>query len=210
MMIHYMLPASVVGTLVVAGVVIGQGSSALRAATRMATELRPALSFSNITNQRERSIALFNEATKVLQHPRCMNCHPTTERPTQTDLMRPHQPWVVRGTRGHGAVGLQCSTCHHQTNFDQAGIPGHPQWHLAPASLAWQGKTTRQICLQIKDRSRNGNRSLATLIHHMSEDTLVGWAWSPGPGRTAAPGSQMEFGKLMKAWAESGAHCPAP
>jgi len=206
MMIRNMLPASVVGILVVAGVVVGQGSSALLAATRMATELSPALSFSNITNGRERSIALFNEATKVLQHPRCMNCHQATERPTQTDLMRPHQPWVVRGTRGHGAVGQRCSTCHHQANFDQAGIPGHPQWHLAPASMARQGKTARMI----KDRSRNGNRSLAALIHHMSEDTLVGWAWSPGPGRTAAPGSQMEFGMLMKAWAESGAHCPAP
>jgi len=210
MMNRFILPASIFGTLIVAGFAIGQGTSALRAAARMATELRAASSFSNIPNQRERSVALFNEAAKVLQHPRCMNCHPATERPTQTDLMRPHQPWVVRGPRGYGATGMRCATCHHQTNFDQAGIPGHPEWHLAPASMAWQGKTVRQICTQIKDRARNGNRSLAALIRHVSEDTLVGWAWSPGPGRTPTPGSQREFGELMKAWSESGAHCPAP
>jgi hypothetical protein len=200
--------ALITGALVIAGFVIQQETSMLRAAPRMATELRPASSFANVTNQRERSVALFNEAAKVLQHPRCMNCHPATERPTQTDLMRPHSPWVVRGAKGHGAAGLQCSTCHHQSNFDQAGIPGHPEWHLAPASMAWQGKSVRQICMQIKDRTRNGNRNLAALIRHVSEDTLVGWAWSPDAGRTPAPGSQIEFGELMKAWVETGAQCP--
>jgi hypothetical protein len=208
MMGRLILPASIVGVLLVAGFAIWQGTSVLRAATRMTTELRSASSFSNIAGQRERSVALFNEAAKVLQHPRCMNCHPATERPTQTDFMRPHRPWVVRGADGHGAAGLQCSTCHHRANFDHASVPGHPEWHLAPASMAWQGKTLRQICAQIKDRARNGNRSLAALLHHVSEDTLVGWAWSPGVGRTPAPGSQMEFGELMKAWIESGAHCP--
>ena len=43
----------------------------------------------------------------------------------------------------------------------------------------------------------------------MSEDSLVGWAWAPGVGRTPAPGTQAEFGTLMRAWADSGAHCPA-
>jgi hypothetical protein len=43
-----------------------------------------------------RSIALFREAGKVLLNPRCLNCHPVDDRPTQTDRMEPHQPWVVR------------------------------------------------------------------------------------------------------------------
>jgi hypothetical protein len=42
----------------------------------------------------------------------------------------------------------------------------------------------------------------------MSEDSLVGWAWAPGAGRTPAPGTQAEFGALMRAWADSGAGCP--
>src|SRR5438309_363319 len=51
-------------------------------------------------------------------------------------------------------------------------------------------------------------RALAGLIRHLSEDSLVGWAWSPGLGRTPAPGTQAQFGDLAKAWVETGAQCP--
>jgi hypothetical protein len=173
-----------------------------------ASELRPAASFAGIADPRARAIALFEEAGKVLQHPRCMNCHPAGDRPTQTDRMRPHQPLVVRGEDGHGAPGLRCATCHHAANFDAAHVPGHPEWHLAPAAMAWQGRTLGELCEQIKDRARNGNRDMAALIHHLAEDSLVGWAWSPGGGRDPAPGSQAQFGELMKAWQAAGAHCP--
>jgi hypothetical protein len=82
------------------------------------------------------------------------------------------------------------------------------QWHLAPAAMAWQGRPLAEICEQIKDRARNGDRDMAALIHHLAEDSLVGWAWSPGGGRDPAPGSQAQFGELMKAWQAAGAHCP--
>jgi hypothetical protein len=173
------------------------------------TELRPVSSFAGIADQQQRAIALFQEAGKVIQHPRCLNCHPVTERPSQTDRMQPHEPLVVRGKDGHGAPGLACATCHGKQNFDPARVPGHPEWHLAPASMAWQGRSLGQICAQIKDRERNGNKDMAALVHHMAEDSLVGWAWAPGPGRTPAPGTQAEFGELIKAWAAAGAHCPS-
>src|SRR4051794_22354141 len=64
----------------------------------------------------ERSIALFREAGKVLQHPRCLNCHPATDSPTQTDALRPHLPRIVRGPDGRGPAGLPCSACHHVAN----------------------------------------------------------------------------------------------
>src|SRR6266571_8686278 len=86
--------------------------------------LREPESFSSITNPTERSRALFEEAGKVLQHPRCANCHPVGDRPNQTDLMRPHQPLVVRGKDGHGAPGMACATCHGGANFDPARVPG--------------------------------------------------------------------------------------
>lgn len=174
-----------------------------------ATSLRAASSFDNIKDRRARSVALFQEAGKVIQHARCVNCHPAGDRPTQTDLMRPHQPLVVRGADGHGAPGMACATCHHATNFDPAGVPGHPEWHVAPVSMAWQGRSLGQICTQIKDPKRNGGKDLAALIHHMAEDSLVGWAWSPGKGRAPAPGTQSQFGNLMKAWAANGAYCPS-
>lgn len=174
-----------------------------------ATSLRAASSFDNIKDRRARSVALFQEAGKVIQHARCVNCHPAGDRPTQTDLMRPHQPLVVRGADGHGAPGMACATCHHATNFDPAGVPGHPEWHVAPVSMAWQGRSLGQICTQIKDPKRNGGKDLAALIHHMAEDSLVGWAWSPGKGRAPAPGTQSQFGNLMKAWTANGAYCPS-
>jgi hypothetical protein len=175
----------------------------------MAKTLKPVAAFAGIKDNKARSLALFGEVGKVIQHPRCMNCHPATERPTQTDMMRPHMPWVVRGDGGIGASGLRCITCHHDKNFDPAGVPGNPKWALAPPEMAWQGKTLGQICRQIKDKTRNGDRSLVALEEHMAKDDLVGWGWHPGGTRTPAPGTQAQFGALFKAWVDSGAVCPA-
>jgi hypothetical protein len=75
--------------------------------------------------------------------------------------------------------------------------------------MAWEGKTLGQICAQIKDRKRNGGKTLEQLIEHNSHDTLVGWGWNPGPGRTPVPGTQAQFGELTRAWVASGAKCPA-
>jgi hypothetical protein len=175
-----------------------------------ADDLRPAADFAGIADRNARAIALIQEAGKVLQHPRCVNCHPAGDSPRQTDQRRAHQPLVVRGADGHGAPTLACNTCHGPANFDPAHVPGHPEWHLAPLAMAWEGRSLGQICEQIKDRARNGNRDMAALLHHLGEDTLVGWAWSPGVGRTPAPGTQARFGEIMRAWAEAGATCPAP
>ena len=186
---------------------ISQQTSAVLPAVA-ANELRPVSAFSSIRDKRTRAVALFEEAGKVIQHPRCVNCHPVTERPTQTDLMQPHQPWVVRGAAGLGAPALPCATCHHATNYDPARVPGHPQWHLAPESMAWQGRSLGQICEQVKDPARNGGKDMEALLHHMEADSLVGWGWNPGAGRTPVPGTQAQFGALLRAWAQSGAHCP--
>lgn len=190
-----------------AGAAIAAGKDV--AAPPMAASLKPLSDFAAIKDRKARSLALFQEVGKVLQHPRCLNCHPRTDRPTQTDAMHPHMPWVVRGDSGMGAPGLRCQTCHHDRNFDPAGVPGNPKWQLAPAEMAWQGKTLGEICLQIKDKSRNGGKSMPELIHHMAEDELVGWGWNPGGKRTPAPGTQAQFGALFEAWAKSGAVCPA-
>jgi hypothetical protein len=104
---------------------------------------------------------------------------------------------------------MRCTTCHGPANFDAAGIPGHPAWHVAPIEMAWVGKSLGEICQQIKDPARNGGKSMEELIHHMSEDSLVGWGWHPGVGREPAPGTQKEFGALIKAWVDTGAACPA-
>ena len=202
--------APVVGIALASGMVALAVAQVAPPATPAPQALRPLQAFQSIQDPRARSLALFQEVGKVLESPRCLNCHPATDRPTQTDRMRPHQPMVMRGADGHGAPGMACTTCHQAANYDQARVPGHPQWHLAPASMAWQGRTLGQICEQLKDRTRNGDKDLAAIAHHMKEDTLVGWAWAPGIGRTPAPGTQAQFGDLFHAWVDSGAVCPSP
>jgi hypothetical protein len=204
------IAAAVLAAGLTAGLGYWAAAQTPRVSMSLSSGLKPAASFDRIKNKRARSVALFQEAGKVIQSPRCLNCHPAGDRPTQTDRMRPHEPLVVRGEHGLGAPGgLACGTCHHAANFDPAHVPGHPEWHLAPLSMAWQGKSLGQICAQIKDKARNGERDLAALVKHTSEDTLVGWAWHPGVGRTPAPGTQTQFGDLIKAWVATGAFCPS-
>jgi hypothetical protein len=204
MSLSRLLAASSAAIVVLTGAVVQTLSQTQHAGEPVqAKALRPVSSFAGIADTQARSFALFEEAGKVLQHPRCVNCHPAGDRPLQGDRMQPHQPLVVRGKDGRGASGLVCATCHASANFDVARVP-------APASMVWEGKTLGAICNQLKDRKRNGNRDIAAILKHVATDSLVQWGWNPGAGRTRAPGSNEAFGALLQAWAETGAHCPAP
>lgn len=173
-----------------------------------ADRLAPPQSFDAISDPGTRSAAIFTELGKVLTSPRCVNCHPASDRPRQGDQGRPHQPPVARGPDGHGTASMRCANCHGAANFEPGRVPGHPEWHLAPRTMAWEGKSITEICEQIKDPARNGQRKVEDLLHHIGEDTLVGWAWAPGYGRTPAPGTQAEAGALVAAWIASGSACP--
>jgi hypothetical protein len=169
-------------------------------------------SFSAIADPAKRSAALFAEAGKVLQHPRCLNCHPVTRSPTQGDDLHPHVPPISSDAQ-IAAAGLPCGSCHQTRNSptSSAGIrsvPGAEHWGLAPASMAWQGLSIGEVCEQIRDPVRNGERSLEKIRVHLAEDHLVGWAWHPGEGREPVPGTQEQFGELVTAWIATGAHCP--
>jgi cytochrome c553 len=184
------------------------------AAAPPATDLRDAASFASIRSADARSQALFTEAAKVIMHPRCMNCHPATRRPTHGDDMHPHEPPMFAGEGNIGPAGLACSSCHGDANVATytAGIrsiPGNSHWSLAPASMAWQSLSMGDICRQVRDPKRNGSRDLEAIYHHMAEDHLVGWTWHPGDGRVPAPGTQQAFGQLIRGWIDTGAKCPA-
>jgi hypothetical protein len=171
-------------------------------------DLRPASEFASIADEAERSAALFVEAGKVLQHPRCVNCHPSGDSPLQGENGSLHEPPVRRGLGGLGVVGMQCMTCHQDANFDPGRVPGAHPWALAPRKMAWEGLSLAEICAQVKDPQRNGARDLDALARHMAEDELVGWGWEPGADREPAPGSQEAFGELIRAWIDTGAVCP--
>ncbi|ADO75765.1 hypothetical protein [Stigmatella aurantiaca] len=176
--------------------------------------LQPVSRFASIEDAKARSVALFTEAGRVITHPRCTNCHPPDGVPRQGLEQRPHVPHVTGGAKGHGMPGLPCASCHQVANTRLVGetlqsIPGNPKWALAPVEMAWIGKSLGEICEQLKDPQRNGGHDLAFIHHHMAEDVLVGWGWAPGEGRQPVPGTQKEFGELIRAWIDTGAHCPA-
>lgn len=188
-------------------VVLG-GDSRRKPAPKSDATLASPDAFAKIRNKTKRSQALFTEASKVLMSPRCINCHPDGDRPLQGEDGRLHEPPVSRGADGFGVVGMKCQTCHQEANFDPGRIPGAKNWHLAPRSMAWQGKSAADICAQIKDPKRNGNRTLADISKHMSHDHLVEWAWHPGADRKPPPGDQKTFSALIDAWVKTGAACP--
>jgi len=192
------------------GLIVGAAVPLLAGET---TPLKPVSAFDNISDPRARSTALFVEASKVITSPRCMNCHPSTRDVTQGDDLHPHVPFVSSGRYGVGTPSLPCRSCHGPANVSTLSdsipsIPGASAWGLAPTSMAWQGKSVREICVQLQDPARNGGRNLAKLREHMATDAVVAWSFHPGDGRVPPPGSQAEFSALIDAWIATGAQCP--
>lgn len=159
------------------------------------------------------SAGLFQQMWPVLQHPRCMNCHTTTEFPRQGDDRHRHTLNVSRGPDDHGATGLHCSTCHQQANQTASGVPGAAGWHLAPRRMAWEGLSPGQLCRVLLDPQRGGLEP-KQLVTHLNT-SLVLWAWSPGRNaqgelRSTPPMPHARFVAIAREWVETGAACPTP
>ena len=149
---------------------------------------------------------MFEAIASVVMHPRCINCH-QDQSPRQGDARTVHVPLVVRGKDGHGAPTQPCQTCHQTTNTADGFVPGVEDWHLAPLSMLWEGRSKEQICEQIKDPARNGGRRTGEqVIEHMKTDPLVLWAWAPGR-RTTPPLSHEKFVEALEAWVQAGMPC---
>jgi hypothetical protein len=121
-----------------AGLVLA-ACSAAPAATAQSTPLKSPRDFAAIADTADRSRALFVEAGKVIQGPRCQNCQPVGERPSPGDDMHPNLPPAVRGVDDHGAIAMRGATCHQVANFAPAGVPGAPNWHMVHDEIVGWG-----------------------------------------------------------------------
>lgn len=155
------------------------------------------------------SVDLFKPIADVLRHPRCMNCHPRDDRPRQGDDRHPHLQNIVRGEDNLGFVNARCTACHRDENNGYSGVPGAPNWHLAPITMGWQGLGDADLCSTLKDETKNGGKDIAALVKHMEDDKLVLWGWEPGGKRQPVSTPHPQFVKELKAWEAAGAPCPA-
>ena len=157
-------------------------------------------------------LAAWNVVYRVLQHPRCANCHPSGDVPLQGDDGRPHAQNVQRGSDGKGRYALRCDACHQTQNLPGAHLPpGAPNWQLPRPSMAlpFAGRSPRELARQLQDPAQNGGRTTAQLLEHVSKDPLVLWGWDPGPGRAPVPVPHAEFTAAMRAWIDGGCAVPA-
>lgn len=165
----------------------------------------------------EQGLEAWSRIHEVASHPRCANCHtgpsgiPMWSGPSYGKT-RPHGMNIVAGESRIGAETISCQTCH--TVSDRGNTVPHmaPRvnmaWQLAPAEAHWFGKSSNEICNQLRDPELNGGRTFLELADHLDHDLILHWAWQPGGGREPAPYSLQEHVNDVLAWGVAGMPCP--
>ena len=167
--------------------------------------------YNSINADSVESAQAFLQVYKVLMSPRCMNCHPSGNRPLQGDDSHIHIMNVQRGKDGKGIYALKCSNCHQPENSPGLHTPpGNPKWQLPPADMkmVFQGRSAHDLALQIMDYNRNGHKNKEQLLEH-ARDTLVKAGWNMGEGRTPPPLQYDDFVKAWDTWINKGGYAPA-
>jgi len=158
---------------------------------------------------------------EVASHPRCANCHtgpsdrPMWSGPTYGKA-RPHGMNIRAGESRIGAESLLCSTCHTTKAEDWENANEMPHaaprvamgWALAPVEAHWFGRTSEEICAQLRDPDLNGGRDVLEIAEHLGHDLILHWAWAPGGGREPAPYSLQEHVDDILIWGVAGYPCP--
>ena len=80
-------------------------------------------------------------------------------------------------------------------------------WQLAPVEAAWFGKTSAEVCAQLRDPEQNGGRNFMAIAAHLDHDLILHWAWNPGGTREAAPYSLQEHVNDVLVWGVAGQPC---
>lgn len=198
------------------GLVLGLTASIASAETKAVIVAPPAGSVSP-----QDGLQAWSRIYEVASHPRCANCHTgPSDRPMWSGpaygKTRPHGMNIRAGESRIGAEYLTCATCHTTkvTDWDNANAVPHAAprvamgWSLAPVEAHWFGRTSAQICAQLRNPETNGDRSTLDIAEHLNHDLILHWAWNPGGGREPAPYSLQEHVNDILAWGAAGMPCP--
>lgn len=162
-------------------------------------------------------LAAWGRIYEVTSHPRCSNCHvgadniPMWSGPSY-GRTKPHGMNINAGESRIGAEYVMCGACHALRAEGANDAPHAPpqvamDWQLAPVEAEWFGKSSVEICTQLRDPERNGGRSFMDLAEHLDHDLILHWAWNPGGGREPAPYSLQEHVNDVLAWGVAGMPC---
>lgn len=157
----------------------------------------------------------------VASHPRCANCHtgpsdrPMWSGPSYGEA-RVHGMNIRAGDSRMGVEYTSCQTCHTTLDTDRENANSTPHaaprvaafWRLAPVEADWFGRSSVQICEQLRDPALNGDRDMLALAAHLDHDVILHWAWNPGGGREAAPYSLQDHVTDILTWGVAGMPCP--
>lgn len=166
------------------------------------------------------ALSAWDRIYEVASHPRCSNCHvgpsnlPMWSGPSYGKA-RPHGMNVNAGESRIGVETILCSTCHttKSEDWENANATAHmaprvaASWRLPPVEAEWFGKSSLEICQQLRDPARNGDRDFMALAAHLEHDVILHWAWNPGGGREAAPYSLQEHVNDLLIWGVGGQPC---
>ena len=163
-------------------------------------------------------LAAWDRIYQVASHPRCANCHVgESERPMWSGpsygKARPHGMGIRAGESRIGAEYIPCRTCHVTNETGGNDMPhGAPQvaaaWQLAPVEADWFGRSSIEICAQLRDEDLNGGRTFLEIADHLGHDVILHWAWEPGGDREPAPFSLEEHTQDVLIWGAAGMPCP--
>lgn len=165
---------------------------------------------------REEGLAAWERIYAVASHPRCTNCHVgPQEEPMWEGLSygagAPHGMGVKADESRIGAESMPCRTCHI-TAAGRETPPHAPAqiddaWRLPPVELDWLGKTSAEVCAQLRDPDLNDGHDIASLAEHLRSSAFVAWGFVPGGGRSAPPGSPEEMAQDIEQWGAAGTPC---
>jgi len=165
---------------------------------------------------REAGLEAWSRVYEVTSHPRCANCHvgadniPMWSGPSY-GTARSHGMNINAGASRIGMEYLQCSACHANRETPNDMPHAAPQvamnWQLPPVEAEWFGKSSVEICNQLRDPERNGGRDFNEIAGHLDHDLILHWAWAPGGTREPAPYSLQEHVNDILAWGVAGYPC---
>ena len=164
----------------------------------------------------EAGTAAWDRIYAVASHPRCTNCHVgESGRPAWDDLGyakdRVHGMNIVAGESRIGAESIPCRVCHISGEGANDVPHSAPQideaWRLPPVEMAWRGKSSVEVCNQLRDPEANDGFDMAELAEHVRTSAFVNYGFKPGAGRIPAPGTAEELAQHLEVWAAAGTPC---